>query len=319
MPQQVHFIDDPGCDDSIMLLMALASDDIEVTGITVSAGNTTLENATRNTLALLEYTGRIDIPVAVGCHRPLVDPLETIADMNDIEEIHGSTGLTVSLPEPQTDPIDLHGQDFIIEQAREYGDDLVISSMAPQTTMAMALAKEPSLPDMVDYIVLMGGALKTAGNVTPSGEFNFYFDPAAASRVMQDGSPRMVPLDITEQTHVPTDRIREFEERGGAYETIARLLDYYPQEALDRLGYHDGPVNHCSVIIADILHDIIEYTPEVIDVGTGGGICHGATVYDGPGVTGRAPNALVGTSIDVERYHQILVDILLEAGEKFPA
>jgi inosine-uridine nucleoside N-ribohydrolase len=151
---------DPGNDDAIALFIALAAYDIDGVGVTTVAGNTTVDNATQNTLSLLELVDRTNVPVAKGAYRPLADELEIA------EHVHGPDGLPEvvrkDLSDPVTEPIDQHAVDFILEQADDHGDDLTIAALGPQTNIALALVKDPTLPNMVEDIYQMGGALKTS-------------------------------------------------------------------------------------------------------------------------------------------------------------
>ncbi|MFB9808753.1 nucleoside hydrolase [Haladaptatus pallidirubidus] len=237
---------DPGNDDAIALFIALAADDVDVVGITTVAGNTTVDNATRNTLSLLELVDRTDVPVAKGAGRPLADELEMA------EHVHGPDGLPEAvregLSDPSIEPIERHAVDFILEQAHEHGDDLTIAALGPQTNIALALAKEPSLSDMVGDIYQMGGALKTTGNVTPQASFNFYVDAAAAARVVQDARPKVVGLDVTEHVYVDTADILALAEEAAPLPTIAAILEFSIEEVRSKFG-HDGGLASDAVVL----------------------------------------------------------------------
>jgi len=151
MNQKVLFDVDPGCDDAIMLAMALGLDDVEVVGLTTVCGNTTVNNTTWNTLSILELGG-YDVSVARGCGRPLVDELSTA------EWVHGEDGIRGEMPDPAADTVPAHGAEFIVEQARKHREDLVVAAVGPLPNLATALALEPDLPEMVGDIYLMGGS-----------------------------------------------------------------------------------------------------------------------------------------------------------------
>ncbi|WP_336337475.1 nucleoside hydrolase [Haloarcula brevis] len=298
MPRKVFFDTDPGCDDAVMLAMALGHDAIDVVGLSTVCGNTTIENTTRNAHAILELGG-YDVPVARGCGRPLVDDLATA------EWIHGENGLRGDLPAVDGETRDVHGADAIVDAAREHGDDLTIAAVGPLPNLAIALAKEPRLPDLVGDIYLMGGAAMTSGNVTPMAEANFHNDPAAASRVLQDAAPKMVGLDVTNRATVSPEFIESFRAAGGVRGTIAEWLDYRPDSGTYPLA--DAPAIHDAAVVADIVDDsVLGFEEYYLDVDTTGGPCHGAVICDEHGTTDNDPNGRVAVDIDVARYREVL-------------
>ncbi|WP_266082409.1 nucleoside hydrolase [Haladaptatus caseinilyticus] len=298
---------DPGNDDAIALFMALGADNVDLVGVTTVMGNTTIENTTRNTLSLLEFVDRADVPVAKGATRPFADSLETA------EHIHGPGGLPESvqkeLPEPSGVPIDTHAVDFIIEQAHEYGDELTIAAVGPQTNLALAIAKEPNLPNMVGDIYLMGGALKTTGNVTPQASFNFYVDAPAAARVVQDAQPKIVGLDVTEHVYVDTEDIRALAEEPNPLSTTASILEFSIEEVRTKFG-HDGGLASDAVILTDIIDDILEFEAAYVEIDTTGGPSNGATIYDEHEVYEKPPNCEVALGVDGERYASAVLSSL---------
>ena len=299
MSKKVLLDVDPGCDDSVLIAFMLAHDDVDVVGISTVAGNTTLKNTTRNALAVLEHFDRSDIPVASGCHRPLVSELELA------EWVHGPDGLRGNLSDPDIKPIEMHGTEFIIEQAQKYGDDLTIAAVGPQTNLAVALAQEPDLQELVNDIYQMGGAALTAGNTTPTAEFNFYNDPVAASRVIQDGSPRMVGLDVTNRATVPMETIDEFRTMDEPLSVVGDWLDY-PDEISNgkAISIHDAAVG------VDIVADILEFEEYYLEIDTTNGPSRGTVVCDVNNVREDDPNAKVAVDIDTKRFKSELLETL---------
>ncbi|QLC34758.1 nucleoside hydrolase (plasmid) [Halarchaeum sp. CBA1220] len=297
MSRKVLFDTDPGCDDAVMLAVALGHDDIDVVGLSTVCGNTTVENTTRNTQAILELGGRDDVPVARGCARPLVDELATA------EWVHGEGGIRGDLPYPdEADVVESHGADFILEQAYEHGTDLTIAAVGPLPNLALALAKEPDLPEIVGEIYVMGGAALAGGNVTPVAEANFHNDPAAASRVVQDAHAKMVGLDVTDRASIPFEDIEEYEERGGAFDVVAEWLRY-PTETLD-VG-EEGPAIHDAAVVADLIDpDVLDFEEYYCEIDTTGGPSHGSVICDQHDIYGEEPNTHVAVDIDVERYRE---------------
>ena len=290
---------DPGCDDAVLLAFMLAHDDADVVGVTTVAGNTTLENTTRNALSILDHFDRTDVPVARGCHRPLVDELELA------EWVHGPDGLRGDLPESTADPVETHAAEFIVEQAHAYGDELTIAAVGPQTNLAVALAIEPDLPDLVGEIYQMGGAAMTAGNTTPMAEFNFYNDPAAASRVAQCAFPRMVGLDATDSASIPASTIEEFRNAGDPLAAVGAWLDY-PDEIV-----RDGSINiHDAAVGVDIVENVLTFEDYYVEIDTSGGPSHGAVICDERGVLDEPANVRVAVDIDTERFRDVLLEAL---------
>ncbi|WP_254546730.1 nucleoside hydrolase [Halomarina pelagica] len=298
---------DPGCDDAIALFLALAADDVDVVGVTTVMGNTTLENTTRNTLSLLEFVDRTDVPVAAGAARPLAQELTTA------EHVHGPGGLPervrAAVPESDVTVVDAHAAAFIVEQAHEYGEELTIAAVGPQTNLALALALEPALPDLVGDIYAMGGALKTTGNVTPQASFNFYVDAAAASRVVQEAAPKVVGLDVTEHVYVSTDEIRRLAEEPEPLATMAKILEFSVEEVRSKFG-HDGGLASDAVVLTDVIAGALEFEDAYVEIDTSGGPSNGATVYDEHGVYGEDPNCQVALGVDGDAYEETVVRLL---------
>lgn len=312
MSRKVVYDVDPGCDDSTMLMMSLGSEELEVVGVTTTYGNASIDHTTRNALAILDFADRLDVPVARGCGRPFVGDAKIPFEPDDVDAVHGTNGLTWDVTESAGHEADEHAADFIVEQAHEHGKDLSIAAVGPQTNLALALAKEPELPRLVDEVYFMGGSAKAPGNTTPLAELNIYKDPESASRVMQEASPRMVGVYATNQTYVPFELIDEFADRGGPYQKISQILDYYPREALDRFGQVSGPVVHDSLVAADLIDDVIDFEEYYIEVGTDDGHCRGATIIDERGVIWEEmdPNAELAVSVGTDAYIDILRETL---------
>lgn len=298
MAEQVLFDVDPGCDDAVMLAMALGLDEIEVVGLSTVCGNSTVDNTTENALAILELGG-YDIPVARGCGRPIEGELETA------EWVHGPQGIRGNLPAASSTPIDQHGAEYIVETAREYGSELTIAAVGPLPNLALALALEPELPEIVNDIYLMGGAALTIGNATPMAEANFRNDAVAASRVIQDADPKHVGLDVTNRATVTQEIIDGYQSNNGALGTVGDWLDY--PDAVTEL-VEGGAAIHDAAVVADIVGDVLDYEHYYCEVDTTGGPSHGATVCDANGVLDEEPNTDVAVDIDVARYRTLLKD-----------
>ncbi len=201
MAQKKMILDlDTGIDDALAIAYALASDEVDLIGITSTYGNVVTAEAGQNSLRILELLGRTDIPVYLGLpHSSTTDHFDV---MQVSKDIHGVNGIgEVSLPTAQRAVENKSAVDFMIEAARQYGDDLIIVPTGPMTNLAAALAQAPEITALVGNVTFMGGALTVPGNVTEVGEANINQDPAAADQVLR--SPfnlTMVGLDVTLRT-----------------------------------------------------------------------------------------------------------------------
>lgn len=293
---------DPGSDDAVALALALASPAVDLVGATTVAGNTTVDNATRNALAVLSHLGGGDVPVARGCDRPLADELSTI------EHIHGPGGLHGEIPDADADPVDEHAVEFMIDRAREHGGDLTIAAVGPLTNLAAALAVEPALPELVGEIRVMGGAAFVGGNATPAAEFNFYTDPVAASRVVRDARPTLAGLDVTNRATFPPGTVADLAERNPRLRAVASWIGYTEDPSSD--GRDESPPAHDALVVADLLGDVLDYGEYRLEVDTSGGPSHGNLLAHDPDGAGGEPTATVATGVDVERFRELVLDAL---------
>jgi inosine-uridine nucleoside N-ribohydrolase len=290
---------DPGHDDAIAILLALASPELEVVGVTTVAGNQTLDKTTRNALVTLEVGGRPDIPVAAGADAPLQRELRTAA------HVHGETGLDgPSLSEPSAEPVDEHAADFL---AALIEPGTVLVPTAPLTNIALLLERHPEVREAIDRIVWMGGAIGE-GNVTPAAEFNAFVDPEAAAVVFASRIPiTMIGLDVTHKalfTRAHAERLRD---AGRAGRFVAELSDFFQRFHERSYGFEGSPI-HDAMAVAHVLDPTLVTTRHVnVAVETSSELCDGRTVVDLRGVTGREPNTDVGVDVDAERFLELLV------------
>ena len=298
MSRKVLLDVDPGCDDAVMLAIALTAPEVDVVGLTTVAGNTTVDNTTRNALAILELFGAADVPVARGAGRPIVGELETA------EEIHGPNGIRGDLPDPSSEPVDQHAVDFTIDQARELGEDLTVLAVGPMTNLATALVKEPELPSLVDDIYLMGGSASGIGNKTATAEANFHNDAVAAKRVVQAARPRMVGLDATNRATVPLDGLDDLLSSPSPLDAFGAWLDY-PEE-VRQFGEGADPAVHDAAVVAHLVDEVLTFEPAHLDVEVGEGPFHGAVACDRREAVGEEPNAEVAVDIDVDAFRSVV-------------
>ena len=194
MAQKIIIDTDPGQDDAVAILLALASPELQVLGIVAVAGNVPLALTEVNARKVVELSGRTDVPVFAGRDRPLSRDLVTA------EHVHGKTGLDgIELPAPTLPLQAQDGVDFIVETLRTHDAGTVtLVPIGPLTNIAEAFRRAPDIIGRVQQIVLMGGAYFEVGNITPAAEFNIYVDPEAAAEVFAAGVPLVVmPLDVT--------------------------------------------------------------------------------------------------------------------------
>jgi inosine-uridine nucleoside N-ribohydrolase len=296
---------DPGHDDAIALLLALASPEVELLGVTTVAGNQTLEKTTANALKVLEFVGRGDVPVAAGAERPLIREPFVAA------YVHGESGLEgPDLPEPQGTVVEEHAVDFLAARLLESERFVTLVPVGPLTNVALLLARHPDAGARIDRIVLMGGAI-AEGNVTPAAEFNIWHDPEAAARVFESGlDVTMIGLDVTHKALMKAEHAERLREAGKTGRMVAELYDFFHRYHAKTYGFDGSPI-HDAVAVAHVFRpDLVETKIRHVAVETGSELCRGRTVVDLWRRTENEPNARVGVGIDGESFVNLLVERL---------
>ncbi|EPC3540860.1 pyrimidine-specific ribonucleoside hydrolase RihA [Aeromonas hydrophila] len=295
---------DPGHDDAIALILALASPELKVLAVTTSAGNQTPDKTLNNALRILTLLGRDDIPVAAGAPKPLAREL-IIAD-----NVHGESGLDgPTLPDPGFSPVAMTALELMAKCLRESPEPVTLVPTGPLTNIALLLAAHPELKSKIARIVLMGGAAG-AGNWTPAAEFNIYVDPEAADMVFKSGLPiTMCGLDVTHEAQVMDEdiaRVRAI--TNPVAQCVAGLLDFFMIYHRDpKWGFAGAPL-HDPCTIAWLLAPVLFHGVECrVDIETGGTHTSGMTVVDRYGLTGKAANALVLLGLDRAGFIDLLV------------
>ncbi|MDH0345073.1 pyrimidine-specific ribonucleoside hydrolase RihA [Aeromonas dhakensis] len=295
---------DPGHDDAIALILALASPELKVLAVTTSAGNQTPDKTLNNALRILTLLGRDDIPVATGAPKPLAREL-IIAD-----NVHGESGLDgPKLPDPAFAPVAMTALELMASCLRESPEPVTLVPTGPLTNIALLLAAHPELKSKIARIVLMGGAAG-AGNWTPAAEFNIYVDPEAADMVFKSGIPiTMCGLDVTHQAQVmdeDIERVRAI--TNPVAQCVAGLLDFFMIYHRDpKWGFAGAPL-HDPCTIAWLLAPALFHGVECrVDIETGGTHTSGMTVVDRYGLTGKPANALVLLGLDRAGFIDLLV------------
>lgn len=298
---------DPGVDDAIALLLALASPaEFDLLGITTVAGNVPLELTQYNARRICQLARRLDVPVFAGCPRPMVNPPITA------EHIHGQTGLDGAvLPEPTLPLEQAHAVSFLINQLHSATEPVTLATLGPLTNLAIALIQYPDMATALEQIIIMGGALGP-GNVTPAAEFNIYADPHAARVVMEAGIPiTLVGLDVTHQVLTTPARLTAFERLGTPVgKAVADLLRHYGKADADRYGLPGAPLHDPCVIACLLAPHLFTGRLMRVAVETESALCMGRTVMD-PYPTDNTPaNALVIETADAEGIYQLLLERL---------
>ena len=308
MRRKIVIDTDPGQDDAVAILLALASPELDVLGVVAVAGNVPLALTEINARRIVELAGRPELPVHAGAVRPLVRPLVTA------EHVHGRTGLDgADLPAPAVPLHPRHGVDFIVETllAAEPGE-VTLCTLGPLTDVALALIRAPAIAPRIREIVMMGGAYFEVGNITPAAEFNVYVDPEAADVVLRSGVPvTMLPLDVTHGALATPERLARFRalrNRSGA--VVADMLGF--SERFDREKYAGaGAPIHDPNVIAWLLEPELYAGRRInVEVERASPLTLGMTVADYWRVTGRPANALFIRSLDADGFFALLTDRL---------
>ncbi len=307
--QKIIIDTDPGQDDAVAILLALASpDEIEVLGITAVAGNVPLSLTERNARIVCELAGRPDIAVYAGCDRPLRRKLVTA------EHVHGKTGLDgPELPEPKIKLQEKHGVDFIIDTILQEPENSVsLCPLGPLTNIASAILKQPKIVSRIKQIVLMGGAYFEVGNITPTAEFNIFVDPDAAKIVFEAGIDMVVmPLDVTHKALVTGERNEAFRRlKSPVGIAVAEMTDFFERFDKEKYGSSGAPL-HDPCVTAYLINPKIFSGKKInVEIETKSELTLGMTVADWWGVTDRKANAFFVGDLDSEKFFNLLTERL---------
>lgn len=306
-PRKIIIDTDPGQDDALALMLALASpEELEVLGVVAVAGNVGLHHTLNNARKVVELTGRMDVPVYAGSDRPLRQALVTA------EHVHGVTGLDgPDLPEPSLPEQVLGGIQFIVDMVRAV-DDVTLVTLGPLTDIARAFEQAPDIVGRVREVVMMLGAFRELGNVTPTAEFNAYVDPEAADIVFRSGVRIvMFPLDATHQvqsTQVRIQRLRDMGNRAGP--TAAIMLKASEAFDINKFGWDGAPLHDPCTIAWLLKPELFSGRAVNVMVETESALTRGMTVVDWYKATDRAHNALVMTKADADGFYELLFERL---------
>ncbi len=307
MARKIIIDTDPGQDDAVAILLALASpEELEVLGITAVAGNVPLPLTLKNARVICELAGKPDIKVFSGCDRPMARRLVTA------EYVHGKTGLDgPELPDPVMQVQDQHAVDFIIETLRnEPTGTVTLCPLGPLTNIATAFDRAPDVAERVHEIVLMGGAYFEVGNVTPAAEFNIYVDPQAADIVFKSGATiTVMPLDVTHKALVTKPRNDAFRALPGPVgHAVAEMTDFFERFDREKYGSEGAPLHDPTVIAYLLQPELFTGRHINVEIETTSELTMGMTVADWWGVTDRPPNATFMRDLDADGFFTLLTD-----------
>jgi len=315
-PKRILFDTDPGIDDALAILLALASPELKIEGISAVHGNCSLDQAVNNALSVLELAKAASIPVARGFELPLVQP-SLLAP-----ETHGNTGLGYAqLPAPKTKPVAQHSVDFLIEKIMAAPGQITLVCIGPLTNVAVAIRREPRIVQAVRDVIIMGGAIRHQGNTTPQAEFNVYVDPHAAHMVYHSGMPMtLVPLDVTYQCILTRNDVERLVQiKSPVTQFVADSTRFY-------MEFHDEYQKISGCIINDPLALALTFAPELcdyeehfVDVDVSGGVSMGNTFADFYKMTKRPANMKVALGVRARDFVEMFIERVGRLSKTIPA
>lgn len=305
-PKRIIIDTDPGVDDALTFLLALASPEIKLEALTTVQGNVTVEKATRNALSVLELANASYIPVVQGCSHPLIK-----TPHNSGEAVHGSSGIGEAvLPEPTSKPVAGHAVDYLIERVLAEPGELSIFPIGPLTNIALAIRKEPRFAKAVKELVIMGGAIRSGGNITPLAEFNISEDPHAAHVVFHSGIPiTLIPLDVTYKCLLTSDDVERLNKINSPIarfvrDATATYMNFYLKyEGFKGCALHD-PLT-LAVVFAP---GIFSFEDHYVDVDISGGVSMGNTFADFMKVAKQPANIKVALDVRGREFVELFIE-----------
>jgi purine nucleosidase len=303
-PKRIIIDTDPGVDDALTFLLALASPEIQLEALTITQGNVTVEKGTRNALAVLELLHATHIPVAQGTSLPLVGPL-LASDL-----VHGKSGLgNANLPEPTNIPVTQHAIDYLIERFLAEPGELSLFAVGPLTNVALAIRKEPRFAGAVKEMVIMGGSIREGGNITPQAEFNVYADPHAAHIVFHAGIPiTLIPLDVTHKTMLYQNQIERLKQLSSSIlKFIVDATSDYVHFTESKTGVPGCALHDPLTLATVIAPELLTLEEHYVDVDISGGVSTGNTFADFYHTTGKPANMKVALDVRGEEFVELFL------------
>ncbi len=305
MTQRILIDTDPGIDDSLAILLALASPELSLEGLSIVHGNCSVDQGLNNALAVLELAGATHIPVARGCELPLVQP-SLLAP-----ETHGDSGIGYARPpKPVIQPVWQHAVDFLIEKILSAPGEYTVVAIGPLTNLAMAMRKEPKIIPAIKKIVCMGAAIRHQGNTTPLAEFNVYVDPHAAHIVFHSGVPlTLVPLDVTYQCILtPADVQRLLKIDSPVTRFIADATRFYMEFHGEYQKIEGCVINDPLALALTFAPQLCDYEEHFVDVDVQGGVSMGKTFADFYKMTGKPANMQVALGVRGRAFIELFIE-----------
>ena len=312
MPKRILFDTDPGIDDACAILLALASPELSLEGLSIVHGNCSVDQATVNALSVLELADAGHVPVARGCELPLVQP-SLLAP-----ETHGNTGLGYAqLPKPRARPIVQHGADFLIEKIMSSPGEITLVAIGPLTNVALAIRQEPRLVQAVREVIVMGGAIRYEGNTTALAEFNTYVDPHAAHIVYHSGMPiTLVPLDVTYQCVLTKADIQKMRRVDSPVTKFVEDATRFYMEFHDEFQSIEGCVINDPLALAlTFAPELCSYREMPVDVDISGGISMGKTIGDFYNYGKQPANMRVALGVKPREFMDLFVERILQLAQ----
>ncbi len=308
-PKRILFDTDPGIDDALAILLALASPELKVEGISVVHGNCSADQALTNALGLLELTHAENIPVARGFELPLIQP-SLLAP-----ETHGNTGMGYAeLPSPKVKAVAQHSVDFLIDKIMSAPGEITLVCIGPLTNVAVALRKEPRIAQAVKEVIIMGAAIRHQGNTTPLAEFNVYVDPHASYMIYHSGMPiTLVPLDVTYQCILTPNDVKRLQRINSPIPKFIADSTRFYMEFHDEYQKIDGCVINDPLALAlTFAPHLCDYEEHFVDIDLSGGVSMGKTFADFYKMTKRPANMKVALGVRARDF----IELFLERMEK---
>jgi len=307
--QKIVIDTDPGQDDALAILLALASpEELDVLGIICVAGNVPLSSTVHNARLICELAGRHDVAIFAGCDRPMVRPLVTA------EEVHGESGLDgYDWPAPTMPVQTQHGVDWLVETLMAAQDgEITLCVLGPATNIGMALAREPRIAPKVDRIITMGGGFSFGGNITPAAEFNVFVDPHAADRMYRSGIPIVaMPLDVTQKALMPPEWIKIIADLDGEVgKAIAGMLGFFQSFDQERYDEPGGPLHDPATVAYLLQPELYGGKAVHVQIETSSELTMGMTVVDYWHRYKREPNCIWVDEVNADGFYDLLTQRL---------
>ncbi len=320
-PKRIIIDTDPGTDDALAILLALNSPEVRVEGISVVAGNVTADMGFDNALGITALAGRCDIPVAKGAERPISRNLVIEPFWNGPGGLGGA-----QLPAQRCKPDARFGPDLIIDLVHKFPHEITLVPVGPETNIALAVLKDPSIVPLVKGVILMGGSI-TGGNVSGAAEFNIWGDPEAASIVFNAGWPiTMAGLDVTEITLIHDPDVAELLKNAGPEAKFAAAVAKFQIGLYQGTGFPGGAIHDALAVGGAIDPTFLQTRYLHVDVEADGRYARGQTIanrhgtvdknvqvgdhWETVGMTPVQPNVNVAVGIDADRFIKFLISRL---------